>query len=44
MKNSKDKGACFKLKVIDEAIMDVQKQVHIQTPLERALTDKLNVQ
>lgn len=43
MKHSKDKGACFKVNATDEAILDVQKQAHISTPLERTLTDALNI-
>lgn len=36
-------GGCFKMDDTDEAIMDVKKQVHIPTPLERVLTNALNV-
>lgn len=42
IKHSIDKGAYFKLDAIDDAIMDVQKQVHIH-PLDRALTNALKV-
>lgn len=36
MKHSKDKGVSFKkIDAIDEAIMDVWKQVHISTPLDK---------
>ena len=42
VKHSKDKGDYFKLDETNEAVMDVQKQVHIPTPLERALTNALN--
>lgn len=43
MKHSKDKDICFKMDVTDEVIMDARKQVHIETPLERALIDAVNV-
>ncbi|XP_050876328.1 uncharacterized protein LOC127080035 [Lathyrus oleraceus] len=43
MKHSKDKGAYSKVDATDEVIMDVQNQAHISAPLERALTDELNV-
>jgi hypothetical protein len=43
MKHSKDKGACFKMDATDEVIMNTRKQLHMPTPLERALTDELNV-
>ena len=43
MKNSKDKGACFKVDATDEVIMDTRKQLHKPTSLERMLTDALNV-
>lgn len=43
MKHSKDTETCFKIDAMDEAILDVQKQAHITTPLERALTNALNV-
>lgn len=43
MKHYKDKGLCFNMDVTNEAIMDVRKQVHISTMLERDLTDVLNV-
>lgn len=35
MKHSKDKGVSFKIDAIDEATMDVWKQVHISTPLDK---------
>lgn len=43
MKHSKDKGACFRVDATDESIINMQKQVHITTPLERVLTDAFNV-
>jgi hypothetical protein len=43
MKNSKDKGACFKVDALEEVIMDTRKQLHKPTALERVLTDALNV-
>ncbi|KAK2373435.1 hypothetical protein QL285_074466 [Trifolium repens] len=42
MKHSNDKGACFKLDAIEEAILDVRKQMHRPSPLKQALTDAFN--
>lgn len=42
MKHSKENKVCFKMDATDEAIMDVQKQVHIPTLKERALTYAFN--
>ena len=43
IKHSKDKGDYFIKDVTDEFIVDVQRQVYISTPLEKALTDALKV-
>ncbi|MCI75619.1 hypothetical protein A2U01_0096888, partial [Trifolium medium] len=42
MKHPKDKGVCFKMDAIEEAILDVQKQLMKPSPLEQALTNALN--
>jgi len=43
MKHSKAKRAYFKMDATEEVIMDTMKQLHKPTPLERVLTDALNV-
>ncbi|XP_050878466.1 uncharacterized protein LOC127082269 [Lathyrus oleraceus] len=43
MKLSKDEGDYFWMDATDEAVMDVRRQVHLSTPLEKALTDALKV-
>ncbi|MCI41768.1 hypothetical protein A2U01_0063002, partial [Trifolium medium] len=42
MKHPKDKGMCFKMDAIDEAILEVQKEVMKPSPLEQVLTNTLN--
>ncbi|MCI27751.1 hypothetical protein A2U01_0048951, partial [Trifolium medium] len=42
MKHPKDKGVCFKMDVIEEAILDMKKQVMKSSPLEQALTNALD--
>ena len=43
MKHSNDKGDCFKIDVTEEAIFEVTSQVHLSTPLERILTNAIQV-
>ena len=43
MKHSKDKSYCFRIDATDEAIMEVKRQVHAFTPLEKALTNAFKV-
>lgn len=43
MKNSKDKGYCFRMDAPEEAIMDVRRQIHLFNHLEKTLTDALEV-
>lgn len=43
MKHSKDKGDCIRMDATNETIMDVKRQVHLSTPLEKTLTDSLKV-
>lgn len=38
MNHSQNKGYCFRMDATDKAIMDVKRQVHLSTPLEKALT------
>ncbi|MCI28676.1 hypothetical protein A2U01_0049878, partial [Trifolium medium] len=42
MKHPKDKGVCFKMDAIDEAVLDVKNQVMKPYPLEQVLTDALS--
>ncbi|XP_058732946.1 uncharacterized protein LOC131604531 [Vicia villosa] len=43
MKHSNDKSDYFRVDATDEAIMQVKKQNHMYTPLERALTNALQI-
>ena len=43
MKHSNDKRDCFRMDDTEEAIQDVTSQVHLTTPLEKTLTNSLQV-
>lgn len=43
LNTQKTKGDCFRKDATDEFILDVRRQVYISTPLEKALTDALQI-
>ncbi|XP_058733689.1 uncharacterized protein LOC131605333 [Vicia villosa] len=43
MKHKNDTSDCFRVDVTDKAIMQVKKKSHASTPLERALTNALQI-
>ncbi|XP_058775550.1 uncharacterized protein LOC131649809 [Vicia villosa] len=43
MKHKNDTSDCFRVDATDEVIMQVKKQSHASTPLERALTNALQI-
>ncbi|GAU13378.1 hypothetical protein TSUD_175310 [Trifolium subterraneum] len=42
MKNSKDKGVCFKMDATEDVFLDLKKQLHKPSSLKQALTNAFN--
>ncbi|XP_058761440.1 uncharacterized protein LOC131634835 [Vicia villosa] len=43
MKHPKDKGDCFRIDATEKVIMQVESQIHLFNPLEKTLTEALDV-